>query len=135
MKLHQLHESQQTIYAFLQPAPGPEGMPGYELTYIQPVEQLYGNLIKNAIDQQRPARKRKLESDLNKMRKRGQTFTLATLDWWMKPEDFHDGEEGAGGKHKGEILAKYPGIQVFDSQKEAIAAAKKAGILKLNKPA
>ncbi len=132
MKLSQLKEekiNQHPMYCWFAPSRGPNDIPGVELRYIQPLELHYDILIKNAEDEQKVSRVRRLKDDREAYRKRGQTHFTPSIDWWMSKEDFEAGKEGFSRLHKGEVLTRYPNIRIFDSEKDAIETAKRDNLI------
>jgi len=131
MKLQELCETEETpnIFAFFRPSKGPAGITGVELQYIRPVEMHYANKTKNAEDEQKPVKAHNCKKELEHYRNKKQSHFIQPVEWWQNKEDFESGKEGNGGRHKGEILNDFKNIKIFPDYKEALAAAKSAGVL------
>jgi len=130
MKLIELTETAHDtpMYAWLQPGMGPNNMQGVELQFLQPVEKLYGNLLRTAEHDKRPTRIKQLTAELEAHRKKNIKYMFQTIDWWKNRWEFDEGRDGKAGFHRGEILAKFPQIRIVDSKEAAIKAADEAGL-------
>lgn len=116
-------------FAWLEPAEGPGGVMGVRLAFIEPVEPKFDSQIEDS----RKTRNSKKE-EMFRMRKKnylahGHKFFTPDLGWWMSEEDFNGGGNSFGGFTKGNVLQKYPDLQIFPSQDEAVVAAKKAKVI------
>lgn len=135
MKLIDLCEAQSLpIYAWLEPAVGPNNLRGVALHYIQPLQAELDRILAFAQKEadEGDARAAKRVQDILKQKqqyeKSGQKFFTPDLDWWKNEDDFYAGREGAGGRHQGEIMVKYPNMKFVDDKNTAIAKATESGL-------
>lgn len=129
MLLTELHQSDEPIFAWLEPSRGPEDLMGVRLAYIQPLIPHFDKIIKFAQEEGKEDRVQRLTRDKEAYLKRGQKFFTPDFGWWMNERDFHEGREGFLGVHKGAILHKHPNLHVLSSREEAISSAKQAGLI------
>ena len=135
MKLHEIHEQAKPIFAWLDPARGPEDIRGVRLAYIQPLAAHFDDVITKAEEEAREGddraaqRVERLLKDKEAYMKRGQRFFTPDMGWWTNEEEFHSGREGFGGATRGNILARYPHVVVVGSREEAIKGAEEAGLI------
>lgn len=116
------------IFAWLEPARGPEDISGVRLAFVQPIKRYYDRLKAEAQESGDDRWLARLEQISKRYEDTGQQAFTPDLGWWMSKEDFYNDDTGFGGVQKSKIAAQYPRLHVMKSRDEAFAAAKKAGL-------
>lgn len=131
MKLNELNpdvpltEDDDKVYAWLEPATGPERIRGVRLAYVQDIDKHHDQLERQAANK---GDERWL-GNIDRMRRSvadrpaHQRFYTPDLGWWQSKKDFEEGKTGFGGATKDAVLAKHPELVIVNSRKEALDAA------------
>lgn len=136
MKLQDLFEAKKPpMFAWFDEKPDANGIPGFELRYIVPLELHYNNKIQHAAEEQKLPRVKTLKAELEGHRKSKNNHKKLSIDWWADKKLFDDGKEGANRTHKGQLLKTFPNMEIKGSYKEALKAAQTSGILKMKNSA
>lgn len=128
MKLFEVYNVEPQ-FAWLEPALGPEDIRGVRLAFIEPMLPRLDAQVKQAASVDDKKKEEMFRLRKENYLKQGQKFFTPDLGWWMSEKDFHDGGNSFGGFTKGNVLKKYPDLQIFPSKEAAIIAAKKAKII------
>lgn len=128
MKLFELNEVNEPIFAWLDSARGPENLRGVRLAYVLPYKRHLAKIRQEAEAEGDERRLRNIERSEGEQAKSGQKALTPDLGWWMNKEDFYADKEGFGGAKKSRIYAKHPNLQVVDSREKAFQAAEEAGL-------
>lgn len=127
MQLQEIYQIAEPVFAWLEQDIGPENIQGVRLAYIQPLVPHFDKLIKFAEDEGNRGRAERLQQDKKRYLEKGQKYFTPDFGWWMHESDFHEGKNAWQGPSKGTLLHKYPNLQILQSRKQAVEAAKKAG--------
>jgi len=119
------------VFAWLESSRGPEDIMGVRLAFISPIEDEINHYLQQAIDDRDDRRIKTLQQRLEAQRKYypKQKYYTPDIGWWSSKEGFYNGEPGAFGGTREEIMNVYPHIQIFPSRQEAEKAAEKAGLI------
>ena len=128
MRLNEI-QNPNPVFAWLEPAKGPEGIQGVRLAYIEPLDPKHEEMIANAEEKGEMKRAETLRANLKNYQKKGQTFFTPDFGWWANEDDFHNSREGFGGITKGRVLSTNPNIVINSSKEQAVKSAKEAGII------
>lgn len=128
MKLFEINQPQ-PVFAWLEPAKGPENIQGIRLAFLEPLVPKHEEMIANAKEQKNEKRAQRLKDNLEQYKAKGQMFFTPDFGWWMTEDDFHTSKEGFGGITKGRVMAQTPNLVIVSSREQAIKSAKEAGII------
>jgi hypothetical protein len=128
MKLFEVYNVEPQ-FAWLEPALGPEDIKGVRLAFVEPVIPRLNSQIEQAENAGDSKKAEMFRLRKENYIKQGQKFFTPDLGWWMSEEDFHRGGNSFGGFTKGNVLKKYPDLQIFPSKEAAVVAAKKAKVI------
>lgn len=128
MKLLELNGTNNPVFAWLDPARGPENLKGVRLAYILPYKQHLAKIRQDAEAKGDERRLQNIERMEREQAKSGQKALTPDLGWWMNKEDFYADKEGFGGAMKSRVYTKHPGLQIMNSREEAFQAAEQAGL-------
>lgn len=128
MKLFEVYNIEPK-FAWFEPAEGPMGTRGVRLAFIEPVEPKFNSQIEDAKKAGDKKRTDMIALKKQNYLKQGANMLTPDLGWWPTREEFENGQPSYRGYTKGNVYAKHPDLEIFNSKEEAVKAAKSAGIL------
>ena len=117
------------IFAWFEPARGPEDLPGVRLAYIDPIRTYFDRALEAANKAMDTPRALNILHQRTFYEQKGQTYFTPDFGWWMKEADYYNGRGGFGGVTKEQIEERNPTIVIVSSHDEAKEKAEEMGLL------